>query len=135
MRDSSLSEKGVTALLKFLSSAHDLFNVENGIGFFPTIRALHFENSEGIVLGVGAHHSFLLDFVVEPPLVDLDPGQSSLAHGFILHFAGRFTIVVVEYRQENVYLVVSLSASVAEALLKPSVDHVDLLLVSILISC
>ena len=122
-------------MLKFLSSAHDLFNAENGTGLFPTIRALHFENSEGIVLGVGTHHSFLLDFVIEPPLVDLYPGQSSLAHGFILHFAGRFAVMVVEYSKEKVYLVVSLSASVAEALLKPSVDHVNFPLVAILISC
>lgn len=81
------SEKWFSSFQKFLRRADDLLSSEERSGSFAAVRAFNFENREGIVLLVGAHELFLLDFVIKVPFVDLDPGEPCLAHRLVLHLS------------------------------------------------
>ena len=124
----------MSSFRKFLCRADDLLNVEERPGLFFTVGAFNFKDGKGVVFGVNAHSLFFLDLVIKIPLVDLDPSEASLRHGFIFHLARRLSVVFVKDSKEHVNLVIGLPASVVHGLLESRVDHGSFPLVAVFVS-
>lgn len=82
-----------------------------------SIGSFNFEYLVGVVERISSLVLFLLDFVIEEPLVDLNPGETSLAHRFIFHFFRDLAVMLVEDSQKHVNLSVRFSASVVLVIL------------------
>ena len=50
---------------------------------------------------VGSVQVSLLDLVVEHPFVDLDPGQTCLTDGLLLHVLGQLAVVLLKDANKN----------------------------------
>ena len=53
---------------------------------------------------------------IEEPLVDLDPSKSSLRHGFLSHFAVKFTFVFLVKIREDFDLFIRFALTIATVL-------------------
>ena len=69
-----------------------------------------------VLSAAGFFDSALFKLSIEEPLVDLDPSKSSLRHGFLPHFAVKFTFVLLVKIREDFDLFIRFALTVAAAL-------------------
>ena len=87
-----------------------------GLSNFATVLADHSENLPWVLGTAGFFDSALFELSIKEPLVDLDPSKSSLRHGFLSHFAVKFTFVFLVKIREDFDLFIRFALTVAAAL-------------------
>ena len=87
-----------------------------GLSNFATVFADHAENLSWVLGAASFFDSALFELSIEEPLVDLDPSKSSLRHGFLPHFAVKFTFVLLIKIREDFDLFIRFALTVAAAL-------------------
>ena len=87
-----------------------------GLSNFATVFADHAENLSWVLGAASFFDSTLFELSIEEPLVNLDPSKSCLRHGFLPHFAVKFTFVLLVKIREDFDLFIRFALTVAAAL-------------------
>ena len=100
-------------------SRHNFFDHENRLRFpdFTAIFSDYAENLSRVLRAAGFFDSALFELSIKEPLVDLDPSEAGLWHGFLADLAVQFPVMFLVEVGEDLDLVVCFALTVGISLI------------------